>query len=112
MWGNIFWGGKKYTISLWVMRKMVWQFLNAKFKGVLITHQRFDLSDKLMEKFITDRGNGIIEISRFHSGKEIRTRVNSFVRSDIKNYFDIHEIDIEIYVLEWCRDKSVRTVEM
>ena len=113
MWGNIFWGEKKYTITLWVMmRRIIYEFLNTKFKGVLITHQRFDLSDKLMEKFITDRGNGIIEFSRFHSGKEIRTRVNSFVRTDIKNYFDIHEIDLEIYVLEWCRYKSVRTVEM
>ena len=95
-----------------MMKRVVYEFLNTKYKGVLITHQRFDLSDKLMEKFITDRGNGIIEISRFHSGKEIRTRVNSFVRTDIKNYFDIHEIDLEIYVLEWCRYKSVRTVEM
>ena len=94
------------------MRKLVWQFLNTKYEGIVIYRQMFDLSDKLMEKFITDRGNGIIEFSRFHSGKEIRTRVNSFVRTDIKNYFDIHEIDLEIYVLEWCRYKSVRTVEM
>ena len=72
----------------------------------------FDLSDKLMEKFITDRGDGIMEFSRFHSGKEVRTRVNSFLRGDIKNYFDIDYIDIEMYVLEWCRDKSIKTIEM
>jgi hypothetical protein len=65
-----------------------------------------------MEKFITDRGNGIIEFLRFHSGKDVRTRVNSFLREDIKKYFDIHDIDIEMYVLEWCRDKSSKVIEM
>jgi hypothetical protein len=94
------------------MRKMVWQFLNTKYNGIVIYHQIFDLSDKLMEKFITDKGNGIIEFVRFHSGKDVRTRVNSFLRVDIKKYFDIHDIDIEMYVLEWCRDKSSKVIEM
>ena len=94
------------------MRKMVWQFLNTKYNGIMIYHQLFNLSDKLMEKFITDRGDGIMEFSRFHSGKDVRTRVNSFLREDIKKYFDIHDIDIEMYVLEWCRDKSTKVVEM
>ena len=94
------------------MRKMVWQFLNTKYNGIVIYHQLFNLSDKLMEKFITDRGDGIMEFSRFHSGKEVRTRVNSFLREDIKKYFDIHDIDIEMYVLEWCRDKCTKVVEM
>ena len=94
------------------MRKMVWQFLNTKYNGIVIYHQLFNLSDKLMEKFITDRGDGIMEFSRFHSGKDVRTRVNSFLREDIKKYFDIHDIDIEMYVLEWCRDKSTKVVEM
>ena len=89
------------------MRKMVWQFLNTKYNGIVIYHQIFDLSDKLMEKFITDKGNGIIEFVRFHSGKDVRTRVNSFLRVDIKKYFDI-----EMYVLEWCRDKSSKVIEM
>jgi hypothetical protein len=28
--------------------------------------------------------------------------------------FDVHDFDIEIYVLEWCRDKAidVETIEM
>ena len=94
------------------MRKMVWQFLNTKYNGIMIYHQLFNLSDKLMEKFITDRGDGIMEFSRFHSGKDVRTRVNSFLREDIKKYFDIHDIDIEMYVLEWCRDKCTKVVEM
>jgi len=94
------------------MRKMVWQFLNTKYNGIVIYHQIFDLSDKLMEKFITDKGDGIVEFVRFHSGKDVRTRVNSFLREDIKKYFDIHDIDIEMYVLEWCRDKSSKVIEM
>jgi hypothetical protein len=94
------------------MKRLVWEFLNTKYSDVIIYHQMFNLSDKLMEKFITDRGNGIIELHRFHSGKEVRTRVNYFIRTDIRKYFDIHDIDIEMYVLEWCRDKSVKTIEM
>ena len=94
------------------MKRLVWEFLNTKYKGVVIYHQMFDLSDGLMESFITDRGNGIIKYTRFHSGKEVRTRVNSFLRGDIRNYFDIDYIDIEMYVLEWCRDKSIMTIEM
>jgi len=77
-----------------------------------VYRQIFDLSDKLMEKFITDKGNGIIEFVRYHHGKDVRTRVNNFLIGDIKRYFDIDRFDIEIYVLEWCRDKSVSTIEM
>ena len=94
------------------MKRLVWEFLNTKYEGIVIYHQMFDLSDGLMENFITDRGNGIMKFTRFHSGKETRTRVNSFLRGDIKKYFDIHDIDIEMYVLEWCRDKSIKTIEI
>lgn len=94
------------------MKSLVWQFLNTKYDGIVIYHQMFDLSDKLVESFMTDRGNGIIKFTRFHNGKEVRTRVNSFLRGDVKNYFDIHDIDIEMYVLEWCRAMSIRTIEM
>ena len=94
------------------MKKMVFEFLNVKFKDILVYHQVFNLSDGLMESFITDRGNGVIKFTRFHSGKETRTRVNSFLRGDIKNYFNIDYIDIEMYVLEWCRSKSIKTIEM
>jgi hypothetical protein len=45
--------------------------------------------------------------TRFRSLKEIRTRVNSFLKKDIKSLFDVHEFDIEIYVLEWCRYKAI-----
>ena len=94
------------------MRKLVWLFLNTKYEGKIIYHQLFNLSDKLLEKFVSDKGEVIIQFSRFHSGKEVRTRVNNFLGEDIKNYFDIDYIDIEMYVLEWCRDKSIKTIEM
>lgn len=94
------------------MKSLVWQFLNTKYEGVVIYHQMFDLTDGLMENFMTDSGDGIIKFTRFHSKKEIRTRVNHYLKEGIKRYFDIHEIDIEMYVLEWCRDKSVKTIEM
>jgi hypothetical protein len=67
----------------------------------------WDLADKRKEEFLNERGNGIIQFITYHSGKEVRTRVNSFVKRDIKSYFDIHEIDIEMYVLEWCRYKAI-----
>ena len=94
------------------MRKLVWQFLNTKYGGRIIYHQLFNLSDKLLEKFVSDKGEVIMQFSRFHSGKETRTRVNIFLKAVIKKYFDIHDIDIEMYVLEWCRDKSTKTIEM
>ena len=105
-------GGKEIYYIFVVMRKMVWQFLNTKYEGIVIYHQLFNLSDKLLEKFVSDKGEVIMQFSRFHSGKETRTRVNTFLRAEIKRYFNIHEIDIEMYVLEWCRDKSIETVEM
>jgi hypothetical protein len=94
------------------MKRMVWEFLNTKYSGVMIYHQLFNLSDKLMEKFITDRGNSIIEFVRFHHGKDVRTRVNNFLIGDIIRYFDIDRFDVEIYVLEWCRHKSTNVIEM
>ena len=94
------------------MKSLVWQFLNTKYEGVVIYRGIFDLSDKLLEKFVSDKGEVIIQFSRFHSGKETRTRVNTFLKAVIKRFFNIHEIDIEMYVLEWCRDKSIETVEM
>ena len=104
-------GSEVYYIFV-VMRKLVWLFLNTKYEGKIIYHQLFNLSDKLLEKFVSDKGEVIIQFSRFHSGKETRTRVNIFLKAVIKKYFDIHDIDIEMYVLEWCRSKSTKVVEM
>jgi len=94
------------------MKRLVWEFLNTKYNGVMIYHQLFNLSDKLLEKFITDKGDGIIEFVRYHHGKDVRTRVNNFLVGDIIRYFDIDRFDVEIYVLEWCRHKSSKVVEM
>ena len=93
------------------MKRLVWEFLNTKFEGIQIYRRVWDLVDSCKEEFLNEKGVGIIQFTRYHSGKEVRTRVNSFIRRDIKSYFDIHEIDIEMYVLEWCRDKAIDTVE-
>ena len=90
------------------MKRMVWEFLNTKFEGIQIYRRVWDLADKRKEEFIT-KGTGIAQFTTFHSG--VRYRTNSFLRRDIKSYFDIHEIDIDMYVLEWCRDKAIDTEE-
>jgi hypothetical protein len=89
------------------MKSLVWQFLNSKFEGIVIYRRLWDLADKRREEFLNERGDSIIRFETYHSGKEVRTRVNSFVKRDVRSYFDIHEIDIEMYVLEWCRDKAI-----
>ena len=96
------------------MKRLVWEFLNSKFEGVVIYRRVWDRVDSCKEEFLNKNGIGIIQFTRYYSGKEVRVRVNSHVKRDIKSYFDIHEIDIEMYVLEWCRDKSVdvETIEM
>jgi len=53
--GHYIWRGEEIYYTFVIMRKMVWQFLNTKYSGVVIYHQIFNLSDKLMEKFITDK---------------------------------------------------------
>ena len=96
------------------MRRLVWEFLNSKFEDKIIYRRVWDLADSVQEEFLTEKGDGVMLFTRFRSLKEIRTRVNSFLKKDIKSLFDVHEFDIEIYVLEWCRYKAidVETVEI
>jgi hypothetical protein len=53
-----------------------------------------------------------MEFTYFYSGKDVRTHINPIIRRDIRNYFDVDYLDVEGYVLEWCRDKSCKTIEM
>ena len=93
------------------MKKLIWEFLNKKYGGMVIYHQKFNLHDRTSEKFFTDSDESIMEYSYYHNGGDVWSRVNSFLKGDIGNYFDIHDIDIEMYVLEWCRDKSVDAID-
>jgi hypothetical protein len=116
---NIFGGDisvfiRKYTIvysilcyTFVIMRRLVWEFLNSKFEDKIIYRRVWDLADAVQEEFLTEKGDGVMLFTRFRSLKEIRTRVNSFLKKDIKSLFDVHEFDIEIYVLEWCRYKAI-----
>lgn len=95
------------------MKRLVWEFLNTKYKNVVIYREVHNLVDSRMEKFIGDTFiENIVQFTYYHSGKEIRTRVNSFIRGDIKSYFGIEYIDIEMYVLEWARNKTSYTIEL
>jgi hypothetical protein len=105
---------RKYTIvysilcyTFVIMRRLVWEFLNSKFEDKIIYRRVWDLADSVQEEFLTEKGDGVMLFTRYRSLKEIRTRVNSFLKKDIKSLFDVHEFDIEIYVLEWCRYKAI-----
>jgi len=94
------------------MRKIIWQFLNTKYSGVVIYHKVFELDNSRNEKFVTNMHESIMEITYFYNGKEIRTHVSPNIRKNIEDYFCMHYLDVEGYILSWCRDKSVETIEM
>ena len=94
-----------------MMKRVVFEFLNLRFKDKFIWCQKHHLSDKTIEKFMTNDFEGIIDFTRFNHGKDIRTRVMSNLRGHIKNYIGIEYIDIDMYVLDWCKDK-VKTVDV
>ena len=94
------------------MKRLIWEFLNSKFEGVVIYHQVCELDNRRTEKFITDSHETLMQFTYFYSGKEVRTHLSLHIRRDVRNYFDMDYLDVEGYVLEWCRDKSVETIEM
>jgi len=94
------------------MKRLIWQFLNTRYNREVIYHKVFDLDNRRNEKFVTNMNESIMEITYFYSGKEVRTHMSLHIRRDLRNYFDMDYLDCEGYVLEWCRDKSVETIEM
>ena len=62
------------------MRKIIWQFLNTKYSGVVIYHQLFNLDNRRNEKFVTDSYESIMEFTYFYSGKDVRTHINPIIR--------------------------------
>jgi hypothetical protein len=82
------------------MRRLVWEFLNSKFEDKIIYRRVWDLADSVQEEFLTEKGDGVMLFTRYRSLKEIRTRVNSFLKKDIKSLFDIHEIDRDYLINE------------
>ena len=99
--------GEEIYNTFVIMRRLVWEFLNSKFEDKVIYRRVWDRADSVREEFLTEKGDGVIQFSRYRSLKEIRTRVNSHVKKDIKMLFDVHDFDIEVYVLEWCRYKAI-----
>lgn len=95
-----------------MIRKFIHEFLNTKFEDETVITKKFNLHDKTTEVFSTIDKGYIVELSRYHNGKDVRTRTNSWIKGDIRRFIDIninsHEIDT--YVLEWCRSKSLKTI--
>ena len=94
------------------MRRLIWEFLNMKYKDIVIYHQVFDLDNRRTEKFVTESYQSIMEFTYFYSGKDVRTHITPDIRKNIQNYFCVNALDVESYILEWCRDKSYKTIEM
>jgi hypothetical protein len=72
----------------------------------------YEFNNRRTEKFVSNSFESIIEFTYFYSGKDIRTHITPTIRRDIRNYFDINPLDVEGYILEWCRDKSIKTVNV
>jgi hypothetical protein len=83
-----------------------------KYKDIVLYHQVFDLDNRRNEKFITESHQSIMEFTYFYSGKDVRTHITPTLRKDIQDCFSVNPLDFEGYILEWCRDKSVETIEM
>jgi hypothetical protein len=94
------------------MRRLIWEFLNTRYKDIVIYHQVYEFNNRRTEKFVSNSFESIIEFTYFYSGKDIRTHITPTIRRGIRNYFDINPLDVEGYILEWCRDKSVETVNV
>ena len=94
------------------MKRVIWEFLNTRYKGIVIYHQVYEFNNRRTEKFVSTAYDSIMEITYFYSGKDVRTHVTPTIRRDIYNYFDINPLDVEGYILEWCCDKSIKTVNV
>jgi hypothetical protein len=94
------------------MRRLIWEFLNTKYNGIVIYHQVYEFNNRRTEKFVSNSFESIIEFTYFYSGKDIRTHITPTIRRGIRNYFDINPLDVEGYILEWCRDKSIKIVNV
>ena len=110
--GHYIWRGKKYVIHLRRMKKinikrLVFEFLTTKFTGVSLKRAVTVRYDETLETFVSSNGVRVMEFRQFHNGKQFRCRVNRFVMKDLRDYFDLHDMVIEMYVMEWCRNNSI-----
>lgn len=87
---------------------MVFHFLNEKFRDVVVLRDVYDMSDVRTERFYSKNFAPIIEFRKFHSDKTHRYKLNNIIKRDIRSYFCLEDMVIEMYVLEWCQDKTTR----
>jgi len=86
--------------------------LDIKYDGLVVEREVHYLFDKRMENFLVRGEGGIMTYSHYHNGKEQRYRLNSFLRRDIRAYLDIDHDYVWMHVLDWCRKKTMETIEM
>jgi hypothetical protein len=90
------------------VKKMVFKFLNHRFRDIEIKRDVYDMSDARIERYYCKGATPVMEFRKINSDKTMRYKVNHHVKNDLKNYFNLRHMVIEIYVLEWCRDKTCR----
>lgn len=90
------------------MKKMVFEFLNQKFRDVVLLRDVYDMSDARIERYYCKGAAPVMEFRKINSDKTMRYKVNHHVKNDLKNYFNLSYIVIDMYLLEWCRDKTCR----
>ena len=66
------------------------------------------MSDYRTEGFFCKNYAPIIESKLFFKEKRVSCKINHFVKNDLRNYFNLNDTVIEMYLLEWCWDKTNR----
>mgnify|MGYP003351416219 CR=1 FL=1 len=88
------------------------EFLNIKFRDTVLRRDVYDMSDARIERFYSKNSNftSILELRTIHPDKTVRYKVNNFVKDDLRNYFNLKDMYIEMFVLEWCRIKTLKNI--
>ncbi len=95
-----------------MMRKVIHTVLDITYEGLVIERETYNLVDKWMETFTVKGGGDIMTFSNYYNGKGVQYRVNSFLRRKISAYTDLNHDFIWTHVLDWCRRRTMETIEM
>ena len=87
---------------------MVFKFLNHRFRDMEIKRDVYDMSGYRTERFYSKSYAPIIESKTFFKEKRVLSKINHFVKNDLRNYFNLNDTVIEMYLLEWCWDRTNR----
>jgi len=87
---------------------MVFHFLNERFRDMEIKRDVYNMSDYRSERYYSKSYAPIIDSKLFFKEKRVLSKINHFVKNDLRSYFNLNDTVIEWYVLEWCWDRSSR----